>query len=90
MASQERRVRLADRLAVPARALRVRRGKHLLINFGGPFKGRGELGFVDFVVVVDEDVGLRNRVDVVGLRGELVCMPIVESALALDHRRMCW
>lgn len=60
MATQESRVRLADRLAVPARALRVRGGKHLLVSLAGPLKGCRELGFIDFVVVIDETVSLRN------------------------------
>lgn len=75
MATQEGRVRLADRLAVPARALRVRGGKHLLVSLAGPFKGRRELGFINFIIMVDKDARLVKRVIIVKRRGELVCMP---------------
>lgn len=83
MTTQNARVRLTDRLTVPACTLRVQRGKHLLIGFGGPFKGRRELGFINFVIMVDEGFRLGNGEDVVLLSGELVCMPIIKSALAL-------
>jgi hypothetical protein len=72
------RGRLANGFAVPASALRVHGGKHLLVRFGGPFKGRRELDFVDFVVMIDEDVRLHNGVLIVGFRGKLMRMPVVE------------
>ena len=68
-------MRFPNRLAVPACAFRVDLAEKLLVGFGGPLEGVGELGFVDLVVMVDEDPGFLGGVIVVCLWRELMSVP---------------
>ena len=70
-----RGVRFADGFTVPACALGVDFVEHFLVGFGCPFKSVGELGLVDFVVMVDEDARLGDGVIVVISWRELVRVP---------------
>ena len=70
-----RSMRFADGFAVPACTFGVDFIEHFLVGFGCPFEGVGELGLVDFVVVVDEDAGLGDGVIVVLFWRELVRVP---------------
>lgn len=71
----------SDGLAVPAGAFAVDLAVgEPLVHFAGPFEAVGELVFVDFVVVVDEDGrgifrGLVRRVFKIAGGGELMGVP---------------
>ena len=59
-------VGFTDGFAVPAGTFGVDCVEHFLVGFRGPGKGVGEFVFVDFVVVVDEDIACFERVLVIG------------------------
>lgn len=65
----------ANCFTVPTRAFGVEVFEHLLVGFAGPFESGGEFCFFDFVVVIEEFVGLSDDVAVVGCWGELVRVP---------------
>ena len=68
-------VGFANGFAVPACAFGVEVFEHFLVGLAGPFEGGGEFCFFDFVVVVEEFVGLADDVAVVAWWGELVRVP---------------
>ena len=70
-------VRLADRFAVPARALRVDfAAGEFLVALRRPLEGARELVLFDLVVVVDElAMGVGNSVRIVVSWGQLVGVP---------------
>lgn len=68
-------VGFANGFAVPACTFGVEVFEHFLVGLAGPFKGGGEFCFFDFVVVVEEFVGLADDLAVVAGWGELVRVP---------------
>lgn len=58
-----------------------------MVGFGGPFEGGGEFELVDFVVVVDEDLGFVDGVGVVVLGGELMSVPVWFVSMSITSRR---
>ena len=65
----------ANRFTIPTRAFRVEIFEHFLVGFAGPFKSGGELCFFNFIVVIEEFLGLLDDMAVVGWWGELVRVP---------------
>lgn len=69
-------MRFADGFAVPAGAFRVDGRVQSLVGLGGPFESGGELDFINFVVMVDEFLGLGEGVGEVVFWGDLVSVPV--------------
>jgi hypothetical protein len=57
----------------------------LFVRLGGELEGRVEIGFGDFVVVIEKSFGFGHCVRVVGLRGELVS--VLHGVLVYDAYR---